>query len=192
MVGTNRNQMSINMKTLISFIVCLCCATRIYAQLNLYKETKQIQGEGYTYQCKVSSTILVDLYNIEQQFVEKDQINRNTGEYSSIKDSYTPQFESDTWTRPKCYSIVSNAFSEEQKQELKGQTLDISLYIHPDTGKVIDVSFGFSNRENFATIPISVYRKIELELKKNIWFVPTEHGKKFNYILLWWEQKVSE
>ena len=180
------------MKTLISLIICLCCATGIYAQPNLYKETKQIQGEGYTYQCKVSSRILVDLYNVEQQFVEKDQINRNSGKYSSIKDSYTPQFESDTWTRPKCYSIVRNAFSEEQKLELKGQTLDISLYIHPDTGKVIDVSFSFSNRENFATIPISVYRKIELELKKNIWFVPTEHGKKFNYILLWWEQKVSE
>ena len=61
--------MTINMKTLISFIVCLCCATRIYAQLNLYKETKQIQGEGYTYQCKVSSTILVDLYNIEQMHI---------------------------------------------------------------------------------------------------------------------------
>ena len=76
------------MKTLISFIVFLCCATGIYAQSNLYKETKQIQGDGYTYQCKVSSRILVDLYNIEQQFVEKDQVNRNTGKYSSIKDAY--------------------------------------------------------------------------------------------------------
>ena len=179
------------MKSLISLIVCLCCVTGICAQSNLYKETKQIQAEGYTYQCKVIG-IIAELYNTNQQFVEKDQINRNTGKYSSIKDSYTPQFESDTWTRPKCYSIVRNAFSEEQKLELKGQTLDISLYIHPDIGKVIDVSFSFSNRENFATIPISVYRKIELELKKNIWFVPTEHGKQFNYILLWWEQKVSE
>ena len=180
------------MKSLISFIVCLCCATGICAQSNLYKETKQIQGEGYTYQCKVSSRILVDLYNIEQQFVEKDQINRNTGEYSSIKDSYTPKFERDTWTRPKCYSIVRNAFSKEQKQRLKGQLLDIALYIHPDTGKVIDVMFSFSNRENFATIPISVYRKIELELKKSIWFTPTEHGKQFNYIFLWWSQMVSK
>ena len=179
------------MKSLISFIICLCCATGIYAQLNLYKETKQIQGDGYTYQCETDG-VVVDLYNTNQQFVKEDQINRNTGRYSSFTDSYTPQFESDNWTRPKCYSIVRNAFSEEQKQRLKGQLLDISLYIHPDTGKVIDVSFSFSNRENFATIPISVYRKIELELKKNIWFTPTEHGKQFNYILLWWEQKVSE
>jgi len=180
-----------NMKTLISLIVCLCCATGIYAQSKLYEETKQIQGEGYTYQCETDG-VLVELYNTNKQFVKTDQINRNTGRYSSIKDSYTPQFESDTWTRPKCYSIVSNAFSEEQKQRLKGQILDICLYIHPDTGKVIDVSFSFGNRDNFSIIPLSVYRKIELELKKNIQFVPTEHGKQFNYIFLWWSQKVSE
>ena len=154
------------MRTFITFIIYLCSATCIYAQSNLYKETKQIQGEGYTYQCKVSSTILVDLYNTEQQFIEKDQINRYTGEYSDITDSYTPKFERETWSRPKCYAIVINAFSEEEKQRLKGQRLTISLYIHPDTGKVVDVMFSFNNRENFATIPVAVYRKIELELKK--------------------------
>lgn len=177
--------------TFIAFIICLCCATYIYAQSNLYKETKLIQGDGYTYQCKVIG-ILAELYNTNQQFVELTQKNRRTGENSGFKDSYTPQFEQDTWTRPKCYSIVRNAFSEEEKQRLKGQRLTTSLYIHPDTGKVVDVAFSFSNRENFATIPISVYRKIELELKENIWFVPTEHGKQFNYILLWWEQIVSK
>ena len=180
-----------NMKTFISFIVCLCCATGIYAQSKLYEETKQIQGDGYTYQCETDG-VVVDLYNTNQQFVKTSQKNRKTGEFSSITDSYTPQFESDNWTRPKCYSIVRNAFSEEQKQRLKGQLLDIALYIHPDTGKVIDVMFSFSNRENFATIPISVYRKIELELKKSIWFTPTEHGKQFNYIFLWWSQMVSK
>ena len=179
------------MKSLISFIICLCCATGIYAQSKLYEETKQIQGDGYTYQCETDG-VLVELYNTNKQFVKTSQKIRKTGEFSSITDSYTPQFESDTWTRPKCYSIVSNAFSEEQKQRLKGQILDICLYIHPDTGKVIDVSFSFGNRDNFSTIPVSVYHKIELELKKNIQFVPTEHGKQFNYIFLWWSQKVSE
>ena len=179
------------MKSLISFIICLCCATGIYAQSKLYEETKQIQGDGYTYQCETDG-VLVELYNTNKQFVKTSQKIRKTGEFSSITDSYTPQFESDTWIRPKCYSIVSNAFSEEQKQRLKGQILDICLYIHPDTGKVIDVSFSFGNRDNFSTIPVSVYHKIELELKKNIQFVPTEHGKQFNYIFLWWSQKVSE
>ena len=178
-------------KAFISLIICLCCTVSVYAQSELYEETKQIQGDGYTYQCETDG-VLVVLYNTNQQFVTTDQINRKTGKYSSIKDSYTPQFESDTWTRPKCYSIVSNAFSELEKQKLKGQRIQISLYIHPDTGKVIDVRIAFGNRYIFSTIPVSVYRKIELELKKNIRFTPTEHGKQFNYILLWWSQEVSE
>ena len=179
------------MKSLISFIICLCCTTGIYAQPKLYEETKQIQGDGYTYQCETDG-VVVDLYNTNQQFVKIEQKNRKTGKYSSIKDAYTPQLEQDSWTRSKCFSIVRNAFSEEQKQRLKGQILDISLYIHPDTGKVIDVSFSFGNIDNFSTIPISVYRKIELELKKSIWFTPTEHGKQFNYICRWWSQMVSK
>ena len=40
-------------------------------------------------------------------------------------------------------------------------------YEDSDTGKVIEVDFDFLSTEPFATIPISVYRKIELELKKN-------------------------
>lgn len=179
------------MRTLITFIIYLCSAICICAQSNLYDETKLIQGNGYTYQCKVIG-ILAELYNTNQQFVELIQKNRRTGENSGMTDSYTPQFEQDTWTRPKCYAIVRNAFSEEEKQRLKGQFLKISLYINPDTGKVTDVMFSFSNRGDFATIPITIYRKIELELKKNIWFVPTEHGKQFNYILLWWKQMVSK
>lgn len=178
-------------KALFSLIIYLCCATCIYAQSNLYKETKQIQGEGYTYQCETDG-VVVNLYNTSQQFVKMDQVNRKTGKHSGFKDTYTPHIAQDTWTRPKCYSTVRNAFSEEEKQRLKWQILDISLYIHPDTGKIIDVMFTFSTIDGFSTIPLSVYRNIELELKKNIWFTTTENGKKWNYVLLWWQQIVSK
>ena len=134
--------------TFIAFIICLCCATYIYAQSNLYKETKQIQGDGYTYQCKVVG-ILAELYNTNQQFVELTQKNRKTGENSSFKDSYTPQFEQDTWTRPKCYSIVRNAFSEEEKQRLKAgggacslrQTVRSGRYRRSGNGITTDTIF---------------------------------------------------
>ena len=43
----------------------------------------------------------------------------------------------------------------------------------------------------FATIPVSVYRKIELELKKNIWFVPTTEGKKMNFLVRMWSQEIG-
>ena len=60
------------MKSLISFIICLCCTTGIYAQPKLYEETKQIQGDGYTYQCETDG-VVVDLYNTNQQFVKIEQ-----------------------------------------------------------------------------------------------------------------------
>ena len=51
------------------------------------------------------------------------------------------------------------------------------------------MSFEFHKSDPFAAIPISVYRKIETELKSNIWYTPTELGRKMNYILYWWDQK---
>ena len=37
---------------------------------------------------------------------------------------------------------------------------------------------GFMASTPYTTIPISVYRKIEVDIKKYLWFVPTEEGKK--------------
>ena len=72
---------------------------------------------------------------------------------------------------------------------VKGKELIITMYIDPDTGKIADVEFIFTNFNPYATIPISVYRKIEVEIKKNIWFNITPDGKRFNYIMLWWGQE---
>jgi len=45
------------------------------------------------------------------------------------------------------------------------------------------------NFGTYATIPISVYRKIETDLKEKVWYIPTEEGKKLNYIYYWWAQE---
>ena len=63
------------------------------------------------------------------------------------------------------------------------------IYIDPDNGKVADVEFMFVTFNPYATIPVSVYRKIETEIKKNIWFTVTPEGKKQNYIMLFWPQE---
>ena len=34
----------------------------------------------------------------------------------------------------------------------------------------------------------TLYRQIEIELKKNIWFIPTSFGKSLNYIYMFWTQ----
>ena len=96
-----------------------------------------------------------------------------------------------TLTKRKCYSIVNNAFSAGEKQRTRGYELRISMYIDSNTGKVREVDFTFLAGNPFATIPISVYREIEVELKKNIWFTTTAEGKKMNYLVRTWRQEIG-
>ncbi|MEG2332941.1 MAG: DUF5043 domain-containing protein, partial [Bacteroides sp.] len=72
-----------------------------------------------------------------------------------------------------------------------GREITITMYISSETGRIIDVEFQFISTNPFATIPVSVYHKIETELKKNIWFRPNAEGKKVNYIFRGWRQEVK-
>ena len=75
------------------------------------------------------------------------------------------------------FSIVNSAFSASEKQRIKGHDFNIIMYINSSTGKVDEVSFEFHKSDPFATIPVSVYRKIETEIKK-----------KFGILRLPWER----
>jgi hypothetical protein len=99
--------------------------------------------------------------------------------------------EADNWTKPLCNSIVNNAFSSSEKQRVKGQELSITMYINPDNGKVAEVKFWFLTNSPYATIPVSVYRTIETNLKNQIWFTSTTEGKKFNYVMRFWMHEVK-
>ncbi|WP_195527838.1 DUF5043 domain-containing protein, partial [Bacteroides faecis] len=72
-----------------------------------------------------------------------------------------------------------------EKQRVKGSKFVLSMYINPDTGKIDEVAFEFFSIGSYATIPISVYRNIELGIKQKLSFKPTTEGKKLNYILYW-------
>ncbi len=67
----------------------------------------------------------------------------------------------------------------------------VSMTIDTNTGKVIEVDFDFLRDKGFCTIPLYVYRKIELELKKNIQVTLTDAGKKLNFIQRGWNQEVE-
>lgn len=173
----------------ILFIISLFMVD-LSAQTNYYSQDKTFYEDGYTYQCDVTEGAgLVNLYNKDSKYIYVKQINRYTGEKISREEELLNEFEEETWTKPKCRSIVNNAFSSAEKQRVKGSELIITMYIDPDTGKVADVEFIFVTFNPYATIPISVYRKIEVEIKKNIWFKITPEGKKRNYIMLWWGQE---
>lgn len=59
------------------------------------------------------------------------------------------------------------------------------MYINSSTGRVNEVSFEFHKSDLYIAIPMFVYRKIEIELKKDIWFTFTTEGKMLSYIYYW-------
>ena len=177
------------MKFLIMVCFLLVCIAPIYSQNGYYTETKTFYEDGYTYQCEVCNDVLVILYNADKRFIGKPLIDKRTGkEYDNAGQ---PLFEEETWSKPKCYSIINQTFTPEEKARLTGKELLISLYIDAQTGKIADVEFRFFAKASFdpyATIPVSTYRQVEIELKKNVWFKPTAEGKNLNYIPLFWMQ----
>lgn len=168
------------------------CSIYTYAQTNYYTETKTFYEDGYAYQCEVDYAGFVTLYNKTNKWTYVAEMYKDTGKTFVMPDSGIDLTEYDTWTDDKCKSIVVEAFTTEQKLKVKGRDLFITMFINTDTGKVDEVNFEFVNFGGYATIPVSVYRKIELEIKNNIWFTLTEEGKKLNYILQWWSQDPND
>ncbi len=101
---------------------------------------------------------LVNLYNKDSKYIYVKLINRHTGEKKSREEEFLNEFEEETWTKPKCRSIVNNAFSSDEKQRVKGNKFAITMYIDPDTGKVADVEFIFLLIS--IHMPLSLYRYI--------------------------------
>ena len=180
------------MRTFVIIIIFIFVSiVNILAQsLNVYKETKTFYQKGYTYQCDVPSYKVIRLYNKENKFTYENQINKETGELFNPpllmgnKKIIVPDLEMSR----KARRIVDNAFSIKQAERFKEYELLVIMYLSPETGKVIEVRFDFPNFGPYATIPISVYRGIEVDLKASIRFVPDEVGKRLNYIMLGWGQ----
>lgn len=164
----------------------------VSVQINYYTETKTFHETGHTYQCDAPPHKLVTLYNIENTFTYEDLVYKETGE---VYDGLVSQprldvFEEDTWTRNKCRSIVNQAFTEEERKRVDGGRLVTTMIISPEIGRVIEVYFTFVNFGPLISIPVSTFRTIEVKLKENIWFTIKEDGKKLNYLMIIWPQKI--
>ena len=179
----------VKMKTLILAISILFCVACLHAQTNYYTTTKTFNQDGYIYQCDVRASGFVTLYNKSNKLINVYPVYKNTGESFVQTDAGIKLLESDTWTRSKRFSIVNAAFSDSEKQMLKGHDFYIIMYINSSTGRVDEVSFEFHKSDPFAAIPVSVYRKIETEIKKDLWFTLTAEGKMLSYIFYWWAQE---
>lgn len=180
------------MKNFITFLfLLLCCpGIRLAAQTNYYTETKTFHEDGYTYQCDVNEASMVSLYNADYTYYKTKQINLTTGKAHRYIPGLSP-LEREARTKPQCFAIVNRAFPPEIKARVNGRELMIKLYIESATGKIADVVFKFTTdnlAEIYTQVPVSVYREIEVELKKSVRFTPSAEGKKLNYIFMFWQQ----
>ena len=187
------------MKIKISILVCLLFTlAEVSAQTYYYTQNKTMSGQDanssntYTYQCVMKPGNRALIYNVANTKTNAEQKFKNGSPLTeSILMGHEKLFVADNWTWLKCRSIVNNALSAAEKQRVKDTGLSVCMTIDTSTGKVIEVDFSFLPDYGFGTIPLSVYRKIELELKNNVWFTLTDVGKSLNFIKRSWRQEVE-
>ena len=167
------------MKKTIIVLSLMFCALFAYGQESLYEEYKVFNEDGYTYICNPQSNGYVDLYNKNNKWVDTCPKYKDTGKYLEFGVS---TLEYDMNMKNVIQSVIYNAFTSEQIKLLRGYTLFTIMSLNSDSGKVDEVYFSFYHRDPYAKIPVSVFRKMELELKEKVRFQPTEEGKKLDYI----------
>lgn len=177
------------MKKIIFITVLLFTTCNIIAQTNYYTETKTFYEEGYTYQADRCKTGDIEIYNAENKWINKEQVYKETGEYFDMPDYGLEILDNTKYaeTQKELFYILKECFSESEKNILQNSEYDfhINMYINPETGKVDDVRFSFDNTSYYIYIPVSTFRKIELQIKDKLSFTVTEEGKKLNYIYYW-------
>ena len=169
------------------FISLLLFTANTVAQTNLYPTTRTIQGNGFVFQADVRESGHVTLYN---------RTNRFTGTWPTFRDGtpltaefwnsggFTIAYGDIMQTEHQMATIVRNALSPaERTRVINGNgRLGIVFRINPDTGRIIELEFNFPAFCPFATIPVAVYRTIEVNLINQIQFTPTAKGRRMNYI----------
>ena len=186
------------MKTKIFILITLLlAATAVSAQTFLYTHNRTHTGQDanshntFTFRSTVSSGDMVLLHNVANTRTNAERRFRNGQPLTQrILLGQEQLLEPDNWTWNRTRSIVNNAFSAAEKQRVRGSFLTTSMVIDTNTGRVVEVEFHFLANSGFATIPVSVYRRIELELKNQIWFTPTAVGRSLNFTRRTWTQEV--
>lgn len=176
-------------RILLHFIIALNPINILGQNTNITRSV--LNGNGYTYYQDITNdTEIISLYNKENKYIGTPLVYKATGERPPL-DIREKRVEDDNWSYDRSEEIINNAFSAEQKSIISGRTFMVSIYIDSTSGRILDVEFAFPKRYPYAQIPLSVYRKIEMDLKEYIYFTPTEAGKKLNYILFGWMHEVK-
>ena len=173
------------MKYLICIVGLLMNCAFLSAQTYYYDVAGELSVENAAYVCELTNYGWVTLHNKHITFGQDcPQVYNDTK--MPVDDSTEP---SEPWLIDDqqmfhvCDSIwLTTTAPYVSKKEAKDTMIE--LYIDSQTGKVVDVIYGFRNDAAVATMPPSVYRKVEQLLKEKLNFKVAPAGKKVNYIYM--------
>ena len=164
---------------LIGILFC----TVANAQAHLYNTTRTFREVGFTYQANVEHG-RVTLFNAANRYVMD-------GRRATFRDGRpVPQeFLDDPtpWTSPNSIAIipivttiVRNALTPAERQRMGDNPLFVTMFVNQTATTpqpVTEVFFEFRPSSPFATLPVSVYRRIELEIIRQVRMMSTERGR---------------
>ena len=163
-------------------------ATSAQAQTFHYNTTRTFRETGFTYQANVSYG-MVTLFNAANRHdFHRIQTFRDGSPLSAedlrggLGPIVTPRSST---VIPTVTNIVRNALSPAERQRVGDWQLFVRMYVDQAATTprpVTEVKFSFSTNSPFATIPVSVYRQIELEIKRQIRFAPTANGRRLSHV----------
>ena len=178
---------------LILLLQCLSLSAQRNYDMFALEEYKSdtVYMENYAYVCDTVAVFdVVNIYNLGNH-PGRDIPQRKTGDPLSLDELFGFDIEHvliPTELNNKMGAIIDNAFSEEQAASLNGKKFWVILNISSSTGEITDVYFEYDIASGYISIPLSVFRAIELQLKEQIVFELTEEGRNMNYCYLAWMQ----
>ncbi len=158
-----------------------------YLEYDIYKESDYKADTVVLSDCKYIWDVFMDdvavyIYNA-QNHPGRDEVRWVDGSY--IDEPLEPVVFTESLL-DTIDAITDNAFTEEQIAKFGDDYFQINLDISSSTGEVTDVYFMIFPDTYYATIPIEVFRNMELQFK-DIVFELTEQGRNMTYVYLSWE-----
>ena len=156
--------------------------------VDVSKESGVIESEEHTMINNV-----FDFGDAQAKEVMIPRIDMTFAQVDSSYDELIQIFQEDKFTRLPVYEpyndsifkvIVNNAFAD-YKGKMKGFELIIITCTDSETGKISEVLFNFAGFTPYATIPVSIYREIEIKLI-GLKYTLTPLAKTLNYVYQWW------
>jgi hypothetical protein len=175
-------------------------AGSIAAQTRYFDTTRTFQlPDGATYQADVTPGGRVTLFNIENSLTYVEQMYRDGSRISDADEDFIPSAENDMLALSVAGFVLQSVLRDYAYRIPTDRRLGVVMLFNSDTGWLEEVHFNFHNISPFATIPVEVYRRIEVYLRiffslegSRINIVPTDEGRRRNFLFLGWHYDIHK